>query len=155
MTRIEVTSVLHAPLSEIWEHVNTTRLLDYVARGWIAFRPIDPPVFPARWEEREYLVAMSLRGVLPIGRQVIGIERPAPADGKLFVRDNGRSASIRSWDHLITIEPAGEGATRYTDRLDLDAGPLTAALTVFARSFYAHRQRRWARLVASGFDYSL
>ena len=55
---------------------------------------------------------------------------------------------IRSWRHLITVEPvAGEPArSRYTDRIEIRAGLLTPAITLFAHGFYRLRQRRWRRL---------
>ena len=44
--------------------------------------------------------------------------------------------------------------TRYTDVVEVHAGPLTSGRVLFAKAFYAHRQRRLSRLVASGFDYA-
>ncbi|MEL6365647.1 MAG: hypothetical protein AAFR11_12495 [Pseudomonadota bacterium] len=155
MAVIEISTTLEAPAADVWREVQTPRLLHYVARGRMSFAPIDPPVFPEVWEEREYVVAMRWGGFLPIGRQVIGIEKPAAEGSALFVRDNGRSALIDKWDHLITIRPTGEMRTSYTDRLDVEAGALTPFVAAFAKSFYAHRQRRWERLIANGFDYDL
>lgn len=154
MTLITISSILDAPVDRVWEEVGKPQLLHYVARGWLVFEPIDPPAFPERWEARQYRVRMKWRGFLPVGEQIIGIEFPEPRDGRYFVRDNGRSDSIRKWDHLITIEPTGDGRTAYEDRLDLDAGWRTPFVAAFARAFYAHRQRRWARLIDNGFDYS-
>ncbi len=154
MKTVTVSSILDAPLDKVREQVSQPKLLQYVARGWLTFEPIDPPTFGETWEAREYRVRMKWRGVLPIGEQIIGIEFPPPKDGRYFVRDNGRSASIRKWDHLMTIEPTGDGRTAYEDRLDLDAGWRTPFVAAFARAFYAHRQGRWARLIDNGFDYS-
>ena len=78
------------------------------------------------------------------------ISRIAPV---LPPRALARGALIRRWDHLITIEPAGPRRTRYTDWVEAEAGLLTPLVWAFARVFYAHRQRRWQRLVAHGFRY--
>ena len=96
---------------------------------------------------------MRLFGIVPIGRQIVGIEFPDARDGVKRLRDNGRSAIIRRWDHMIEIAPEQAG-TRYVDRLEVDAGGLTAPIAFFARLFYAHRQKRWRRLARNGFDYS-
>ena len=73
-----------------------------------------------------------------------------PRDGVRVLRDNGYSPIIKRWDHWIEIEDVG-GKTRYTDRVHIDAGLLTAPVAAFARVFYAHRQRRWRKLVRLGF----
>lgn len=69
------------------------------------------------------------------------------------MRDNGHGRSIPVCDHMIEVSPHGDG-TLYTDRITVEAGVLTLFVAAFANRFYAHRQRRWRRLVASGFDYS-
>ena len=94
---------------------------------------------------------MRLLGVLPLGWQEIRITRPTPTGETRHLRDAGRGALARRWDHLITVAPAGPGRTRYTDRVEVEAGWLTPAVWAFARLFYAHRQRCWRRLVARGF----
>lgn len=152
MATIELEAVLPADPDRVWQEVNRPALLDFVAAPLLRFAPLDPPHFPEVWEHRDYLVAMRFMGVLPVGRQTISISHPAPEGAARFVRDNGYGAMIRRWDHLITIEPA-PGGTRYVDRLILEAGVLTPAIALFARVFYAHRQRRWRKLAAHGFTY--
>jgi hypothetical protein len=149
---VPISTHLAAPPDKAWLEANTTRLLRFVSAPMIRFAPIDPASWPERWEDGEYLCSMRLGGKLPIGRQVIAISRPAPEGDRRFLRDDGRGSGIRRWDHLITIEPDGEG-TRYEDRLEVDAGLRTPLVAAFARRFYAHRQARWRKLVASGFDY--
>jgi hypothetical protein len=53
---------------------------------------------------------------------------------------------IRSWRHDIEVEPVDAQRCRYEDRIDIDAGRMTAAVTAFARVFYRIRQRRWRQL---------
>ena len=59
---------------------------------------------------------------------------------------------IRVWDHKIRLADF-HGMTRYTDEVEVHAGPLTIAAWLFALVFYIHRQRRLRRVVASGFAY--
>lgn len=153
MSRIEISTVLNAPPERIAAEVRTSKLLKYVARGMLAFRPIDPPAFPDVWTEGHYKAAMLWKGFLPIGWQIIGIEILDEGPKVWRIRDNGRGALIKTWDHVIELRADGDG-THYTDRLDLDAGLLTPFVHVFASLFYRHRQKRWRRLVANGFDYS-
>ncbi len=150
---VELSTVLDAPPERIWEAVNRTALHAYVTRPLLTFEPVDPPILPERWEEQEYRVRMKLFGIVPLGWQIVKVERPTTEGASKQIRDNGRGALIRRWDHLITIEPAGPRRTRYTDWVEVEAGLLTPLVWAFARVFYAHRQRRWQRLVAHGFRY--
>ena len=150
---VDLSTVLDAPPERVWDELNRPALLCHVARPLVAFAPLDPPAFPERWAERAYRVRLRLFGLVPIGWQVVGIERPAEQGRVRSLRDDGRSAMIRRWDHRMTVEPLPDGRTRYTDHLEIEAGVLTPAAWAFARLFYAHRQRRWRALVARGFRY--
>lgn len=149
---VEIATLLDAPPDRVWAEVQRPALLMFVAAPMVRFRPVDPPTLPEVWADGPHLLAMSLRGVVPLGVQTIDISRPPPEGGVRFLRDDGHSASIRRWDHLITVAPDGDG-TRYADRVEIDAGWRTPIVAAFARRFYAHRQARWRALVAAGFDH--
>lgn len=153
MRTLELSTQLNASADAVWEAVRQPKLLLYVARGVLSFKPVNPPVFPDRWEPGDYEVALYWKGVVPVGRQIIGVSFPDPQNGVRYVRDNGRSRLIRVWDHLIAIAPTPDGRALYTDTLRLDAGALTPAVALFAERFYRHRQRRWRALADNGFDY--
>ncbi len=57
---------------------------------------------------------------------------------------------MRRWDHWIFVAAEG-GGTRYTDRVNVEAGLLTPFIWRFARVFYGHRQRRLRAFAADGF----
>ena len=154
MAIIQITTDFDAPIETVTKHARTPKLLEYVTRGLVAFRPINPPSFPDAWAERDYLAELLLFGWLPIGKQTLGIEFLPPEAGKFFIRDNGHSATIKKWDHLVTLEALSDQKTRYTDQLELDAGWRTPVVGTFARYFYGYRQKRWKRLIANGFDYA-
>ena len=152
MKIIEIETELNASADAVWDAVTRPELLIHVAKGMLSFQPIDPPTFPERWSAGEYVVGLLWKGFFPLGRQVIAIEFPEPENGARFVRDNGRSRLIRTWDHLITIAPAPGGRARSVDRLRLDAGSLTPLVAWFAERFYRHRQRRWRDLADTNFN---
>ena len=54
--------------------------------------------------------------------------------------------SVRAWDHTMTVTEHDDGTCTYTDHVEIDAGPMTAAVAWFARRLYAHRHRHWRRL---------
>ncbi|MEO1798482.1 MAG: hypothetical protein AAFR53_15955 [Pseudomonadota bacterium] len=151
MREVVLSCFLDAPVDRVWEELHRPGLLLFVARPILGFRPVRPDRFPETWAVGEYVVALRWRGLVPLGRQTISISHPEAPEGCRALRDNGHSGMIRRWDHLITLEPEGAG-TRYTDRVSIEAEVLTWPVAMFARSFYAHRQRRWRALVAAGFD---
>jgi len=144
---------LDCPPAEAIQHVRSPRLLEYVAAPWIRFEPVDPPKLPDEWEPGRYLVQMRLFGAIPLGTQWIGIRAVEQRGERLLVHDQGTSTLVRVWDHRIEITPAADGGTRYCDRVTIEAGWRTPFVGWFARRFFAHRQRRWRRLVRSKFDY--
>ena len=153
MKTVEISTELAAEPATVWHHVRRPELLNYVSKGVVGFQPLEPATWPDTWSEGEYTAAMKIFGI-PSRWQVIGIEF-LESDGRTYrLRDNGRGRDIAVWDHMIEVAPAGLG-TRYTDRVRVDAGWRTPIIAAFAHFLYSHRQKRWRRLVANGFDYSV
>ena len=132
------------------DYVNSPGLLVHIAKPLVTFVAIEPPQFPVTWADDTYWVSMRLFGIIPLGRQAVVISHPP--SNTFTLRDNGRSALIQKWDHVITIAPAGSG-THYRDQVTIEAGLLTPLVWLFALFFYRHRQRRWRQPVDAGFDY--
>ena len=150
MRTIHIHTHLAAKPDIVKNHVMTPALLNYVVAGLMKFRPIDPAAFPDRWTPGKYTVRMLAFHVIPVGRQIVGIELPQEND-EWFVRDNGSGSIARVWDHLIFVEPEGNG-TRYTDHVRVDAGILTWPVMLYAALFYRYRQKRWHKLVRLNFE---
>jgi hypothetical protein len=83
--------------------------------------------------------------VVPLGTHALTIERIDPAAREIQSREHDRL--VHRWDHLIRVRATADGRTRYSDDIDIGAGPLTPLVWLFANFFYRHRQRKW-RLVA-------
>jgi len=149
--KVDLATVLPCKLEEAAAQVMSTRLLQYVAHPLVSFSAVTGTSFPETWTEGTHWVALKLFGFLPFGRQAIVISKPS-LPGGFAIRDAGHSALIPVWDHLITIEPNQDGVL-YRDRVEVSARFLTPLIWIFAQIFYRHRQRRWLRLAANGFDY--
>ncbi|WP_067690163.1 hypothetical protein [Erythrobacter sp. AP23] len=143
--QMRVSSVFEADPQRVWDLVRRSDTLDFVASPILAFHPHDG-AFPETWAGGRYRASLRLFGIIPLGSQTIGIEFPEGAEG-MVLRDNGSGHLAKTWDHWIFIRPAPGGRTHYTDRIDVAAGILTPFVLAFARFFYAHRQRRWRRLL--------
>jgi hypothetical protein len=91
---------------------------------------------------------MRLLGFVPIGWEeivVTDIEKDAAGQRWSF-RDAGSGSLARRWDHRLIVQAWGE-RTRYTDRLEIEAGRLTLAAGWFGRLLFAWRHHRWRVLV--------
>ena len=146
---VELRTRLEAPAAQCIAAVMAPALLQHIASPLIRFEPVARSGWPDRWEPGPFPVQMKLFGWVPLGIQTIDISVPDAPAGQFRLRDRGHSALIERWDHLISIETV-DGGTRYIDRVDIRAGWRTPLVWLFARVFYAHRQRRWRRLATSG-----
>lgn len=153
METVTVTTHLNACTDLVWNKVNKPRIFLFVAHPVLRFDPVEPAILSNRWADGDYVLKLRWRGIVPLGKQVISISWPAAEGYERLLRDNGHSAWLRRWYHQMSVEPEGDG-TRYTDSIAIDAGILTSVFAAFARHFLAHRQRRWHRLVKSGFNYN-
>lgn len=153
---LEISTELDCSPERAWLEVQTTSLLEYVAKPWLVFEPIEPQILPKTWQEDKYLVKMKFLGIIPCGKQWINISiLDTSAERQVYkIRDNGQGDLVNKWNHLIVIEGTSTGKTKYTDRLELDAGILTPLVWVYANIFYQHRQKRWQKLVKNNFDRS-
>ncbi len=148
--QVDIATYLPCAPSVAIDHVNFPELLVHIAKPLVKFLAIEPPQFPDRWADGTYWVSMHLFGIIPLGKQAVVISHPPCA--VFTLRDNGYSALIQKWDHIITIAPT-VGGTVYRDQVTIQAGMFTPFVWMFAQLFYRHRQRRWRQLAQSGFNY--
>ena len=88
---------------------------------------------------------LLLGGVLPIHRHHLEVVRVDHAAMTLSSHEWG--GVVRRWDHDIVVERLEGDRARYTDRVLIDAGPLTVPVAGFAWLLYRYRQSRWRELV--------
>lgn len=153
--KLRLSTVLNAPIEQVFERVKTPRLLRYITHPLIEFRPIEPSTFPEVWAVGDYRLEMHLLGLIPLGEQSIRI-RLEPAQqipGQRYqLLDDGHSRMIQRWHHTIHLEALPNGFTQYVDELEVEAGLLTKPVWLFAYLFYIYRQYRWRQLVRDGFS---
>jgi carbon monoxide dehydrogenase subunit G len=138
-----VRTELAAPPERVWEAVKKVDTLRYITRGLLGFRPLGtvPGILRGGDVIRVRLVFFH---VLPAWAHEIRIVRLDEATRRIETSEAG--GAVKTWNHLIAVEPAGAGATRYSDEIEIEAGPLTAAVGAYAQLFYRYRQRRWRKL---------
>ena len=127
----------------VWDAVRTPQAFRTVTRGVLRF-----PVIARRdaeWVEGEEVVGWTwLFGVVPFNRHHLTVARID--HDRMTLSSDEHGGMIRAWRHDIVVEADGAHACRYTDRVEIDAGPMTVPVAAYAWWFYWVRQRRWVRL---------
>ena len=143
--RVHVESIWAREPDEVWDKVQQSDTLVYIARPLIRLAPIGSDGFPARWRENTTIECkLYLLGFVPLGTRRLTFERIDFARREIQTRE--QDLLVRRWDHHIRVESAGPGSARYSDTIEIEAGPLTAVVWAFAHFFYRYRQRRWRTL---------
>ena len=150
MARIEVTCVLDCPAPTAAELIARPSTFLHVVRP--AFAVANREVLPERFGEGDrFELRLRLLGVLPQPPHHIEIiEAVVDSDGgRAQTRESG--GLLRRWNHTLLAEPlpGDRDRTRYTDRVEIEAGfGLTGAVAALSTRFYRHRQRRLQVLAA-------
>lgn len=143
MALVERSSVLVAPAGAVWAAVKTPSAFRTVTRRLLTMPSIAHRDEP--WSQGETVVGwVFLFGIVPFSRHHLHIARIDDAARCLSSREHG--GMLRRWDHDILVEPLDARSCRYTDRIEIEAGFVTPVVVLWARWFYAMRQRRWREL---------
>ena len=139
---VQKTSLFPASKETVFRKLQQLETLQMIAKPYASFEPIGETV--STW----MIGSMSsyrfrLFGVVPIGTHTIHIVRFDP-DGISSYEGNEH---VPVWNHDITLKPVDAKHTRYTDRVEIQAGWKTVFIWLWANAFYAHRQRKWMRLL--------
>lgn len=142
--KVRIESILTCPADAAWNRVLNSDLLLEVAAPLIRLAPVAARL-PDRWMPQQTVqVRPYLLGLVPLGTRTLYFERIDPQTRQIQTREH--DALVRRWDHLISINDAGDGRCRYCDELEIEAGLCTWLVWLFAQCFYRHRQRRWRRV---------
>jgi hypothetical protein len=143
MRTIEVSTELEADADRVWAAMQHPTTFLYVCRGLIGVPALAGRSEPFR-EGESGTGWLFLFHVLPLSRHTILLAELDPETRTMRSREHG--GVLRAWNHTLHVEPVGEGRSHYSDRVEIDAGPLTGVVAGVAVWIYRYRQRRWRRL---------
>ena len=142
---VQKTSVLPAGRDAVFQKLHKIETLRYIAWPFATFEPVGNAILTwTAGSTSSY--RFRLFGVIPFGTHTIHIVRFDPES----IRSREANEHVPVWNHDIIMEPVDANHTEYTDRVEIRAGWKTAFIWVWANAFYAHRQRRWIRLLRDG-----
>ncbi len=142
MKSISRTSTLQAPADAVWQAVKKPTTFVHVIGAWLRYPPAERRNEPWRVGDEVTGWLLLLR-FIPVTRHTIEVVTIDDETRTLFTREAG--GFVRTWNHTITVDPLDANSCRYTDRVDIEAGRLTAIVAGFADRFYGYRQQRWQR----------
>ena len=139
---VRKSSLFPAPREEVFARLQRLETLQYIAAPYATFTPVAKNAGSSWKEGATSSYRFKLFGFIPFGVHTIRIER-FDADG---IQSRESNPHVPVWDHLITLKDMGE-QTEYTDEVEIHAGWKTVFIWLWAKAFYAHRQRKWIRLL--------
>ena len=139
---VRKTSVFPAKRDVIFEKLQRLETLQAVAAPYASFTPVTENAEPVWRVGGVSSYRFKLFGIVPFGTHTIRIER-FDMD---VIQSRERNEYVPVWDHKITLRDKGE-ETEYTDEVKIQAGWKTAFIWLWAEAFYAHRQRKWVKML--------
>lgn len=139
------TSVFPASKEVIFHLLKELKTLQYVAAPFASFSPLNGSEDMVWQEKIDLAFRLRLFGFLPLGIHTIHVIEFDQASCEIYTNETNRHVPV--WNHRITLQPAGAGKTQYTDEVEIYAGWKTPLIYLWAKCFYAHRQKKWASLL--------
>lgn len=142
---ITKTSIFPASKTIIWRKLTSMKTLQYIAYPYATFNPLncDDNV---KWQAGEsYEFDFRLFGVIPFGIHKINVINFDIAQNELYTQEYNKHVPV--WNHRIHLKKVDKNRTRYTDEVEIYAGWKTPFVCLWAKMFYAHRQKKWIRML--------
>lgn len=140
--KLTVSSEIPLDIETAWTKVKTSALLEFVAKGMITFAPLNGN-FPVIWQQGSTVKTRSLLfGFIPFGgTHTLFFEKIDDTQKILQTQEYDDAAKI--WNHTITMNKISDTTILYKDEIIIYGGILTFFITLWAKFFYRHRQKRW------------
>ena len=138
-------SVFPASRDVVFGKLQRLETLQYIAKPYATFEPVGAAM-PVWAVGGTSAYRFRLFGVIPFGTHTIRIVRFDPEG--ICSREGNEHVPV--WNHDIALVPLDDSHTKYTDRVEIRAGWKTPFVWLWANAFYAHRQRKWVRLLKKG-----
>ena len=139
---VRKSSVFPASRDVVFEKLQKLETLQTIAMPYATFEPVGAAE-PIWTVGSTSTYRFRLFGVIPFGTHTIHIVRFDP-DG---VSSREGNEHVPVWNHDIIMIPLDDNHTKYTDRVEIQAGWKTPFIWLWSNAFYAHRQRKWVSLL--------
>ena len=139
---VRKTTFFPASKETVFIKLQQLKTLQYIARPYASFEPVDKSV--STWAVGSTSAfRFRLFGVIPYGTHTIHILCFDPEG----VSSRESNEHVPVWNHDIMLKAVDAKHTKYTDRVKIQAELKTVFVWLWANAFYAHRQRKWIKLL--------
>ena len=144
MLTVKKSSVFPAAKDEIFRRLQKLKTLQYIAHPYATFKSVDDTEELTWQEDSAFAFHFKLFALVPFGVHTIKVIQFDKEKG-IYTQEGNKHVPV--WNHKIILEKIDENTTKYTDIVEIQAGWKTLFVYLWANSFYAHRQRKWKRLL--------
>ena len=138
------TSIFPASKGEVFKKLQKLKLLQYIAWPYATFTPVGERI--SEWRAgTSSAYRFKLFGIIPFGTHRINVISFDEDDG-IYTHEGNEF--VPTWNHRIVLEELSPDQCLYSDIVEIGAGWKTIFVYLWALSFYAHRQRKWIRLLS-------
>ncbi len=141
---VNKTSIFPSAKKVIFKKLLELETLQYIAFPYATFTPLDVDSSFKWGVGTTSSYKFKLFGFIPMGIHKIKIERFDETTG---VSSKEGNKFVPVWNHEIFLEEIDKTHTKYTDKVTIKAGWKTFFVWLWANAFYAHRQRKWKKLL--------
>jgi hypothetical protein len=151
--KLNVASELLIDIETAWDMLQTSKLLEFVCKPKIKFKPFGGS-FPIRWNESDSVsTKMLIFGFIPFGgTHTLYFEKIDTENKILQTKEWDDAAKI--WNHKISLKKLTDNSIIYEDEVIIYGGLLTNFITIWAKSFYKHRQKRWQAIAKNNIQFN-
>lgn len=144
MLTVKKSSVFPAAKDEIFRRLQKLKTLQYIAHPYATFKSVDDTEELTWQEDSAFAFHFKLFALIPFGVHTIKVMQFDIEKG-IYTQEGNKHVPV--WNHKIILEKIDENTTKYTDIVEIQAGWKTLFVYLWANCFYAHRQRKWKRLL--------
>lgn len=144
MLTVKKSSVFPAEKDEIFRRLQKLKTLQYIAHPYATFKSVDDTEELTWQEDSAFAFHFKLFALIPFGVHTIKVIQFDIEKG-IYTQEGNKHVPV--WNHKIILEKIDENTTKYTDIVEIQAGWKTLFVYLWANCFYAHRQRKWKRLL--------
>lgn len=144
MLTVKKSSVFPAAKDEIFRRLQKLKTLQYIAHPYATFKSVDDTEELTWQEDSAFAFHFKLFALIPFGVHTIKVIQFDIEKG-IYTQEGNKHIPV--WNHKIILEKINENTTKYTDIVEIQAGWKTLLVYLWANCFYAHRQRKWKRLL--------
>ena len=144
MLTVKKSSIFPAAKDEIFRRLQKLKTLQYIAHPYETFKSVDDTEELTWQEDSAFAFHFKLFALIPFGVHTIKVIQFDIEKG-IYTQEGNKHVPV--WNHKIILEKIDENTTKYTDIVEIQAGWKTLFVYLWANCFYAHRQRKWKRLL--------